>query len=139
MVRAGILTGMAGALALFAPTPACRAAGADDHLVLCAHRPETALCEADRAEFRQAFAAAHRGDYQGQRNVAFCLETGCHGAVRPNPTLACAWRTVILLSGSPRVDGTDRSNHRLACGRLDRLDIATAEAQAKRIQASLRP
>ncbi len=137
MVRAGILTGIAGALALLATTLPSQAAGADDHLALCAHPPEAAQCEADRAEFRQAFAAAHRGDYQAQRNVAFCLETGCHGAVRPNPTLACAWRTVILLSGSPRVDVTDRSNHRLACGRLDRITTATAEAQAKRIRASL--
>lgn len=139
MVRAGTLTGIAGALALLSlVAPAAEADDADIHLDLCAGKPEPALCEAARAEFRHAFADAMGGGYQGQRNVAYMLETGDHGGIRRNPVLACAWRMVILRSGSPRIDRSDLGNLRFTCGRLDPVESATAEAQAKRLLTTIR-
>lgn len=74
---------------------------------------------------------AMSGDYQAQRNVAYWLVGGNNGAPPLNPILGCAWRLVILKSGSPSVDASDVSNKQLYCDK--RLDVDSrnaAEAQA---------
>jgi hypothetical protein len=74
---------------------------------------------------------AWRGDYQGQRNVAYCFLTSCNRVSVIDIKMACAWRIVILSSGSLRVDSTDESNHRLECGMAERagqLEAAKREA-----------
>lgn len=75
------------------------------------------------------------GQYQGQRNVAFCLSDGCSGAIRVNKILGCAWRFVILESGHFSIDTTDTSNLQYYCGQehIDKAGLMAAEAQAKRI------
>ena len=83
--------------------------------------------------FRAAVPKALQGDYQAQRNVAYCLFTGCHGAVRKHPATACAWRIVLLGSAHFRADSGDVSNWRNECGRLDRLTWQTAAGQASRL------
>lgn len=88
-------------------------------------------CEAMIAEFtNKDWPRAWAGDYQGQRNVSFCMSTGCDGAVIENDVGGCAWRLVILGSGSPQVDSTDMANHQTFCGRLSSVELATAHAQA---------
>jgi hypothetical protein len=88
-------------------------------------------CEAMIAEFtNKDWPKAWTGDYQGQRNVSFCMSTGCDGAVTENDVGGCAWRFVILGSGSPQVDSTDMANHETFCGRLSPVALATARAQA---------
>ncbi|MCJ2050864.1 hypothetical protein [Methylobacterium sp. J-070] len=142
MVRAGDLIGAVTGplrrgtclLALLAGPAAGQAAG--DHLQLCPAGPDAA-CAANQAEFRAAVPLAYRGDYQAQRNVAFCLQDGCGGGIRRNPALACAWRQVILGSGSNRVDGSDESNARLACAGLDAAQSEIARAQAARIRRGI--
>jgi len=53
------------------------------------------------------------GDYQAQRNLAYSL-----GHDEPTNTMqACAWRIVILGSGSAEVDDSDLANKRLDCNR----------------------
>lgn len=83
--------------------------------------------EADEAEKKrladgaEAFAALEKkakgGDYQAQRNTAYSLATGAQGAPY-NPVRACAWYALILFSGNPKVNDSDKGNVDLYCGRL---------------------
>ena len=122
---------------VFGMAALCGSAAADsveDHLGMCGLAEKEKLCNANRAQFEREFPDAYAGDYQAQRNVAFCLLSGCDGAVRVNRTLGCAWRRVILLSGSPKVDQTDISNYEWLCtDKLSRVERATSEAQAAAI------
>lgn len=75
-------------------------------------------------------AKAMKGDYQAQRNLAFgYASSSCPGQDK-NPMLACAWRYVIIKSGSERVDQTDINNFKLDCGKLEPVELQAAEAQA---------
>lgn len=76
---------------------------------------------------------AWQGDYQAQRNVAFCLSDGCGGMVVQNRSLGCAWRMIIIGSGSPKVDSTDTGNLKVYCGGLDAAERSAAQAQAAAI------
>lgn len=78
---------------------------------------------ADRAEEWLAL----QGNYQAQRNFAYSLSQEHN-----NPIGACAWRLVILKSGSPKVDATDVSNVETQCGKLSALE---QEAAASRFEA----
>lgn len=103
---------------------------ADDHLGHC--ESEKSYCSIDQKEFKKWFPKAMRGDYQGQRNVAFMLSgRGEAGAVIPNKITGCAWRMIIIASGSPKVDSTDTSNLKLECDRLSEVELEAAAAQAK--------
>ena len=90
------------------------------------------------AEFEALEKAAKAGDYQAQRNLAYWLSGGYGGAPPLNPVLACAWRLVILESGSPQVDTSDVSNKQLYCDkRLDADSRKAAQAQAQTLRRSL--
>jgi hypothetical protein len=65
---------------------------------------ERQACLRLQLELRAHFSAAWRGENNAQRRVAFCLSTGCGGALIANPILGCAWRIVILASGSAGPD-----------------------------------
>ena len=93
------------------------------------------MCDLARTEWVQDYRLAISGDYQGQRNVAFCLRDGCDGAVRPNPVLSCAWRQVILKAGHLDLASTDFSNVKLLCTpqKLGTDEAAAADAQARQI------
>ena len=89
-------------------------------------------CEISRLRFeRQEWPKAWQGDYQAQRNVAFCLKTECGGGVQPIPIQACAWRQIILASGSPKIDRSDAVNLEADCGSLSEPDRRSANAQAE--------
>ncbi|NHQ81558.1 hypothetical protein HA051_08220 [Chromobacterium vaccinii] len=60
---------------------------------------------------------ALKGSYQAQRNLAYEYQHG-RGSAPYDPPRACAWRGIIMASGSPKVDESDQSNLELACGRL---------------------
>lgn len=103
---------------------------AQDYFGLCSE-PD---CKTDQKEFSKWFPKAMRGDYQGQRNIAFYLSgnsvTGTHGAIIANKITACAWRMVIIGSGSPHVDSSDTANVKRDCGKLDDVERIAAQAQA---------
>jgi hypothetical protein len=85
-------------------------------------------------EYEALEKKAMAGNYQAQRNIAYWLTGGNYGAPPLNPILGCAWRLVILNSGSPSVDSTDVSNKQLYCDkRLDADSRIAAEAQAERL------
>lgn len=85
-------------------------------------------------EFEKLEKRALAGDYKAQRNVAYWLTGGNNGTPPINPILGCAWRLVILKSGSPSVDSSDVSNKQLYCDkRLDADSRKAAEAQAEKL------
>ncbi|MCA3645985.1 MAG: hypothetical protein IOC54_01395 [Methylobacterium sp.] len=116
-------------------TPATAQPKIEDFLGSCSENDK--FCEGNLAQFKKWFPLAWRRDYQGQRNVAFCLRDGCDGAVVKNPTLACAWRMVILGSASTKIDQSDFANFRIACGVLDTAQRSVARGQANDLMRAI--
>ena len=91
-------------------------------------------CAVARAQFdRRDWPRAWRGDYQGQRNAAYCRSSSCGGAVQVNLAEACAWRAIILQAHPTKTDDTDSANIRMDCGKLDQAGIANAIGKAETI------
>jgi hypothetical protein len=85
-------------------------------------------------QYDQLEKAAYLGDYQAQRNLAYTLTTG----IPRNNILGCAWRIVIVQSGSEQVDQSDTGNKRIDCDqKLSPDEVLAAQAQAKTIQARI--
>lgn len=96
------------------------------------------MCEANKIQFsRQDWPKAWLGDYQGQRNAAFCRSTGCDGAVETNKVEACAWRSVILAAHVGKTNDTDTQNLKTDCGALDEAESVVASGTAKQISAKI--
>jgi hypothetical protein len=102
-------------LALACWTAAASAADyrVDDYLPPCSSSKISA-CE-EQKSIRRDWKKAFAGDYQGQRNVSFCLSTGCDGTMRTDLILGCAWRVVILASKSRLITSGDEANHQTYC------------------------
>lgn len=84
---------------------------------------QTTVCETGRVQFeRNDWPKAWRGNYQGQRNAAYCRSSGCDGAVIIDKIDACAWRTVIDLTQEGKIDETDRNNRMVDCNNLSEAD-----------------
>jgi hypothetical protein len=115
-----------------------KADSAADHLGLCLSANSAANCKIDQEKFKKEYPLAYKGDYQAQRNAAYCLFTGCDGAIRQNQILGCAWRIVIIASGSPKVDGSDTANLKYNCGQLSEVEFIAAKSQASRIIAKIK-
>ena len=97
-------------------------------------------CESNKLRFTQRdWSGAWRGDYQAQRNVAFCRSTGCDGAVQLNKIEGCAWRMVIARTQTAKSDDTDASNLRNECGKLDQTAQDMAKGKVAEILVVLRP
>lgn len=86
-------------------------------------------CVLMQAEILNDVKLAYGGDYQGQRNLAFCLWAGCKKAMIANKQLSCAWRMLILASGSPRLDQGDISNFETCLEKLSTVQKAAMKAQ----------
>lgn len=119
---------------------------AEDYLGSCAgaEPPKQrgfSSCDDVQQQFKKQFPKAMRGDYTSQRNVAFWLggrESEYPAAIIPNQITACAWRFVILASGSPEVDTGDVSNLKYDCDKLDPVGVAAAQAQANALAKKIR-
>lgn len=101
--------------------------------------PQSALAEptsADSAtptmaDYEKLEAEALKGDYQAQRNISYWLSGGL-GVPPLNPILGCAWRIVILNSGSLSVDQSDSSNKTFFCEKkLSSEELLAAQAQSE--------
>jgi hypothetical protein len=57
--------------------------------------------------------------------------------VKENRVGGCAWRIIIMASGSPKVDDTDTQNHKLYRGRLSDVEHVAAHAQAEKTFAAI--
>lgn len=88
-------------------------------------------CRATRYSFvTDNWPGAWKGDIERARNVAFCLSSGCDGAVMPSSVQGCAWNLLIAGSGSGLVEDVDADNLGLACGKLDRRSRQVAAIRA---------
>lgn len=106
------------------------AGGVDNFLKICSLQADPAACDADAKQFARMYTAALKRDYTSQRNVAYIFSYGRSEAVQKDPVQGCAWRLVIIASGSPKVDGGDRMNLDTECGRLSATELASAKARA---------
>lgn len=78
--------------------------------------------------------AALTGDYQAQRNLAYTLTT----KLPHNPILGCAWRIVIIESGSDQVDQSDTGNKNFDCDqKLSADEMVAAKQQARNLQEKI--
>ncbi|MDF3837892.1 hypothetical protein P3W85_33905, partial [Cupriavidus basilensis] len=79
---------------------------------------------------------AMRGDFLAQRNLSYCLQSGCLGLERDRAK-ACMWRKVIVLSGDRHVTDLDNANLEYVCGKLGAAErdgaMRQAEALARQI------
>ncbi|CDZ61411.1 Hypothetical protein NGAL_HAMBI2605_14910 [Neorhizobium galegae bv. orientalis] len=115
---------------------------ADDYinsLVSCETSKDPGHCKFTRATWQKEYDNAITGVYQGQRNVSFCLSTGCNDAIRQNKILGCAWRIVIIETGHLKADSTDTANLNYYCGReqVDETGRRAANAQARTMMKNL--
>jgi hypothetical protein len=95
--------------------------------IVCAEE----FCEVKRVEFaNRDWPRAWRGDYQGQRNAAYCRSTGCDGAVLLDKIEGCAWRFIINMDNAAKADQSDSANFKNECGRLDAVDLDLAARKA---------
>ena len=107
-------------------------------LSLCIAMVSASASSGTMAEYEALEKSAKAGNYQAQRNIAYWLSGGYSGAPPLNPVLACAWRIVILESGSTSVDFSDVSNKQLYCDRrLDADAVKAAQAQARTLQKAI--
>lgn len=67
------------------------------------------------AAYRAEEGRAMGGDYQSQRNIAWCYIDGCYGVEPIDDVKACAWRLVIAAAKHPRSDASDVDNVRIDC------------------------
>lgn len=104
-------------------------------LAICQH--QSSQCISNQAEIIASAKFAYKGDYQAQRNIAFCLFTGCQGAVTVDKSLACAWRTVILAAATSEVDATDTSNLQACRNDLTSTENAAAISRAGKLFKSV--
>ncbi|MGO4330450.1 hypothetical protein AB4Z48_03160 [Cupriavidus sp. 2TAF22] len=72
---------------------------------------------------------AMHGDFLAQRNLSYCLQSGCLG-LEKDRVRACAWRKVIVLSGDRRVTDLDTANLEYVCGKLSAAERDAAMRQA---------
>lgn len=103
----------------------------------CAGASDVTWCRINTAKFRDEAAMALRGDYGAIRNVSFCLQTGCDGAVIPSRVTGCAWRLLAL--GHPKTDSTDRSSWIAFCTgkKLTEQETLAATMQAMTIYRAI--
>lgn len=94
-------------------------------------------CQAEQRRFIDLYGRALRRDYHSQRRVALCLSSGCDGSVRVDRSLACAWRKLILASGSPYVDLSDTRNFRQDCAGLSHEEQVGARSHAGELMMRL--
>ncbi|WSH66109.1 hypothetical protein U8Q05_06400 [Rhizobium ruizarguesonis] len=94
----------------------------------CQPGAKQAQCERWVQDIKKAVELAYKGDHGAQRTIAFCLSTGCHGAVAIDKVASCSWHLVIANSGSTTV--LDSSNTRNTCRPMtaDQKDEARALA-----------
>ncbi len=79
----------------------------------CQVAAEPGRCEKLKKDFTAAYALAHTGNHGAQATVAFCLSTGCRGAVIVDTVASCSWHIVIANSGAATV--IDGSNLKDTC------------------------
>ncbi len=101
----------------------------------CADASDPVGCEQRRSEFLNDLPQALKGAYLPQRELAFCLMSGCRGAVAIDLVQACAWYQLIVENSA--ADVTDKENLRSYCNGLDAGKMQGALSLAKRLRHTI--
>ena len=99
-----------GALALAAPVSA-QSRDAESYFGDCSTAAEPTWCEATQKTWPDDVAGAFAGDYQGLRNMAYCLSTGCNGAIVIDKREGCAWRALAYAAAPTGADKISENNN----------------------------
>lgn len=91
-----------------------------------------ATTDAHRAWWADEMERALAGDYQSQRNIAWCYVDGCDGVEPIDDVKACAWRWVLFSAKHPKADESDAANVEADC----KAALSPAEQQLARIKAA---
>lgn len=126
---------IAAAVTLFTGKALCQPATQRPQLQLtnCEIANDPADCRQMQDIVKADYPKARRGDYQAQRNVAYCYVYGCGEAVRPDRVLGCAWRTVIVAAADRLMDASDILNRRIACSKLSSDELTVAAIRIKHL------
>ncbi|NNG68862.1 hypothetical protein HLI18_02825 [Rhizobium laguerreae] len=95
----------------------------------CEPGAKQAQCERWVTDIKKAVELAYKGDHGAQVTVAFCLSTGCHGAVAIDKVASCSWHLVIANSGVATV--LDASNLRNTCRPMTPAEKDQARASSR--------
>lgn len=103
----------------------------------CSQSRNAAGCEKTRKSWTSDFNDAIAGKNKAQRFVAYCLVTGCDGAIKADPVLGCAWDRVA--NGTDHPERGDTASLKQYCDRpyLDEAGEHAAEAEAKTLRQML--
>ena len=101
---------------------------------------ETAIITSQASKLREEErvkldAQARKKDYQAQRNLAYLLVTD--NPSEADQVASCAWRFVIMESGSKNITLGDKTNFEYACGKLGKAQREAAADQAADILAEV--
>lgn len=98
----------------------------------------TELCETVRVQMSKSdWPNAWRGDYEAQRNVAFCYSDGCQGAFRTSKIDSCAWSSIVVALNVNEAQDGDIANLDLACSELSEAGRLTAARKAEEIELQI--
>jgi hypothetical protein len=129
-----IIAGVFSALA-YAPAFAFEFPKIEEYTTICMVTSNEETCEATKQQLKQDWRKAIAGSYEAQRNIAFCLSSGCDGAMTVNPIDGCAWRMVIQASPAKK-QNTELRSYRQDC-RLGNADRRQALAKAEDMYRSI--
>lgn len=101
----------------------------------CLDASDRTWCEQRLIWYNTMLPKAKNGDYIAQREVSFCLSSGCAGAVPIDQVEACAWLNIIELQ--KQGDATDTHNLRSTCSALDDNQRNEAKTRTDSILASM--
>ncbi|PZO04815.1 MAG: hypothetical protein DCF29_09395 [Alphaproteobacteria bacterium] len=104
-------------------------------LGMCVGKDET-LCRYEQLKGVRDWKEAFDGDYGAQRNVAYCLSTGCNG-LKPDQVQGCAWRLVIIDAADPEMGQGDVMNTETECGQLSPTAREAAASHAARLAETI--
>jgi hypothetical protein len=105
----------------------------------CIATTDPSGCETTRQAWQQTYMDALSGKQTAQQRVALCLSTGCGGAIRKDPVLACAW-DLALKAGEPTNSEPDTINETADChaALLGSGGLAAATAKADALRSQMR-
>lgn len=95
-------------------------------------------CMEFQDEFVREYINAYSGDYLAISNVSTMFSQPLAGAVRVNDVQGCAWRLVLMRSGSPYLSNLDKDVTKEVCAAAGGLRDQAAVSRANEITVTVR-
>jgi len=111
---------------------------AQEYLTAClTSGDELQDCYDDQARFEQEYVNAYAGDFLAQSNIATDMSQHISDGIRQNFIQACAWRLVIMASGSEYLRDTDANTTIMICRETGKVSDAGIIARAHAIKKTI--